>query len=138
MAIPQSREARPFYFAAKQRFEAARILLAADQTTSAVYLGGYCVECMLKALILSSAPGGKRGEILDSFKGGRAHDYEWLKAIYLKGGGASWPPDVAKNFTLVDTWSTDLRYKPGLIDPEDARIFLNAAEAIMIWADGRI
>ena len=138
MAIPQSREARRYYFAAKQRFEAARILSAAAQTTSEVYLGGYCVACMLKALILSAAPVGKQDEILDSFKGGWAHDYEKLKAIYLKGGGASWPPDVAKNFTLVDTWSTDLRYKPGLIDPEEAQIFLDAAEAIMVWADGRI
>ena len=48
MALPSASEARPYYRAAKQRFEDARFLLEADRTTGAIYLAGYCVECMLR------------------------------------------------------------------------------------------
>ena len=64
MALPEAREARPYYQTAKQRFEDARFLLEAERTTGAVYLAGYCVKCMLKALVLSRTPAGRRGEML--------------------------------------------------------------------------
>jgi len=41
---------------AKQRFDDALLLLEMGRTTAAVYLAGYSVECMLKALILSAVP----------------------------------------------------------------------------------
>ena len=52
MAIPASIEARLYYRCAFQRHEDAQILLRADHTTGAVYLAGYGVECILKALVL--------------------------------------------------------------------------------------
>lgn len=138
MALPQSLEARPFYQSAKQRFEDARFLLEAERTTGAVYLAGYCVECMLKALLLSIVPAGGRAGMLASFRGAKAHDFDWLKARYFEHGGPPFPSAVAKDFSLVDTWTTDLRYKPGTTKRGDAEAFLRAAEAIMAWADGRL
>jgi hypothetical protein len=138
MSLPEAPEARPFYQSAKQRFDDAEFLLMSLRTTGAVYLAGYGIECMLKALILEATPAGGRDEILASFRGARAHDYDWLKAKYQGQGGPSFPAAVARHFTLVNPWSTDLRYRAGAIKRNDAEAFLNAAKAIMEWADGRL
>ena len=137
MALPQVRQARPFYRSARQRLEDAQFLLEAERTTGAVYLAGYSVECMLKALVLSVAPAGERDEVLASFRGARAHDYDWLKARYFERGGAPFPRAVAKAFSLVNTWTTELRYMAGALRRGDAESFLKAAQEIMAWADGR-
>jgi len=81
MAIPASIEARLYYRCAFQRHEDAQILLRADHTTGAVYLAGYGIECMLKALVLSAVAPAARTEMLNSFRGARAHDYEWLRTL---------------------------------------------------------
>lgn len=138
MALPHVQEARPFYQSAKQRFEDARFLLEAERTTGAIYLAGYSVECMLKALILSVVPDGERAEVLASFRGARAHDYDWLKAKYFEKGGPVFPSSVSKNFSLVETWTTDLRHKAGTSKWGEAESFLRAAQEIIVWADGRL
>ena len=138
MALPRAREARPFYQSAIQRLEDAEFLLEADRTTGAVYLGGYAVECMLKALILSIVPPGQRADVLDSFRGARAHDYEWLRARYRERGGPTPPMGVAKGFLLVATWSTNLRYQARATDRIVAESFLKAARDIIDWGDGRL
>ena len=76
MALPSSEQARRFYRTAKQRFDDALLLLEMGRTTAAVYLAGYSVECMLKALILSAIPQAQEEEVLRMFRGARAHDYE--------------------------------------------------------------
>jgi HEPN domain-containing protein len=138
MGLPHATEARPFYRAAKQRFEDARFLLEAQRTTGAIYLAGYSVECMLKALILAMVPDGKRSEMLASFRGSKAHDYDWLKERYFENKGPSFPKAIAKAFTFVNTWAVEIRYKAGTSKYRDAKAFLASAEAIMAWADGRM
>lgn len=60
MGVPKSKHARLFYRCALHRRDEAKILRKADpRTTGAVYLAGYSVECILKALILAAAPQGK-------------------------------------------------------------------------------
>lgn len=82
MATPQSsgnsREVRRFQRAAQQRLAEAQFLLEHNYTTAAVYLGGYAVECALKALILSSEPVTKHRDTLLSFRGTRGHSFDWL------------------------------------------------------------
>ncbi len=138
MASPQSSEARRFYRCAFQRFEEAGVLFRAELTTGAVYLAGYGVECILKAMLLQTAPPGRQKDILDSFRGRSAHDFGWLRENYLLNGGARFPMETTKNFMLVSDWSTDLRYSPVRIGNADAETFLNAARHILSWADGRI
>ena len=84
VAMPSSVQARRFYRAAKQRFDDALLLLAMERTTAAVYLAGYSVECMLKALILSAVPQAQEAALLARFRGARAHDYEWLLELYAE------------------------------------------------------
>jgi HEPN domain-containing protein len=85
--MPSSAHARRFYRAAKQRFDDALLLLEMERTTAAVYLAGYSVECMLKALILSAVPQTHEEELLGMLHGVRAHDYEWLLHLYAEKGG---------------------------------------------------
>ncbi len=138
MALPSAAEARPFYQAARQRLADARYLLDGNRRTGAVYLAGYSVECMLKALILSSVPGFDREEILASFKGSRAHDFNWLKGKYLEYAGMEVPREINRSLTLTKGWTTDLRYMASAFDDEDTGIFFTAVEDILAWADGRL
>lgn len=138
MALPTSEHARRFYRAAKQRFDDALLLLEMRRTTAAVYLVGYSVECMLKALILSVVPRGQEAEVLGMFRGTRAHDYEWLLRLYVDKGGAKIPPPVVPHFARVNSWSTDMRYTPGTIAVREAQAFVDSATEILTWADGRL
>jgi HEPN domain-containing protein len=138
MALPSIPEARPFYRSAWQRLEDALFLLSADRNTGAVYLAGYSVECMLKALILVMTPDRSRAEVRASFRGTKAHDFDWLRARYFERGGPPFSTNVAKSFSLVDTWTTDLRYESGSTRRNEAVMFLRAAQEIINWADGRL
>lgn len=138
MPLPQASEARLFYRAARHRFDEARFLLEGGRTTGAVYLAGYGVECMLKALILSRAPAGKRQDVMRSFRGAGAHNFDSLRYRYLKAGGERFSPVVAKAFALVNTWNTDRRYEARQVRLREAEMFLRNVEEIILWADGRL
>jgi hypothetical protein len=138
VAMPNSAPARRFYRVAKQRFDDALLLLEMERTTAAIYLAGYSVECMLKALILSAVPQAQEAELLGLFHGARAHDYEWLLHLYVEKGGARMPPSVVPYFARVNSWSTDMRYAPGTVAAHEAKAFLDAAVEIMTWADERL
>jgi len=138
MAVPTSSEARLFYRCAIQRFDEAQVLLKAVRTTGAVYLAGYGIECILKALILSVVASSRTNFVLQTFRGNRAHDYQWLRDEYRLKGGGSPPREVNRCFTLVDRWSTDLRYSPANLKERDASSFFKAAKVILVWADGRL
>ena len=138
MAVPSDTNARLFYRCAFQRYEEAEVLLRTGYTTGGVYLAGYAVECILKTLLLMAVPAGGREVTLSSFRGGRAHDFEWLRSQYRINGGAVFPAEVNRHFTLVSDWSTDLRYSPKSVREADAEAFLAASLAIINWADGRL
>ncbi|QDU61741.1 HEPN domain protein [Planctomycetes bacterium Pan216] len=138
MATPNSVDARLFYRCAFHRYEDAQILLKAAHTTGAVYLAGYGVECILKSLILKETPRASQKDVFGSFRGGRAHDYDWLRTQYRQNGGAKFPREVTEAFTLINYWSTDLRYVPSNVRDNDADGFLSAAGKIIDWARGRL
>jgi HEPN domain-containing protein len=138
MAIPSSKESRLFYRCAGQRFEEAEILLEAGKHTGAIYLAGYGIECMLKALVLSSVPRSSLAVVKGMFRGNRAHEYEWLKSEYRVRSGTTFPSEITLYFALVEGWSTDLRYEPGTLATKDAESFMKAARAIIDWIDRRL
>jgi len=138
VAVPSSRNARIFYRAARQRFEDAEFLMGVDRTTAAVYLAGYSVECILKALILANVPRAEEKEILAMFRGARARDYVWLLRLYAERGGPDLPSELVLHFARVNTWSTDMRYSPGTIALRDVKAFLDSALKILAWGDGRL
>jgi HEPN domain-containing protein len=138
MGRPSSAHVRCFYRAAKQRFDDALLLLEMERTTTAIYLAGYSVECMLKALILSAVPQIQEEELLGRLRGARVHDYEQLLHLYAEKGGARMPSSVVPHFARVNSWLTDMRYAPGTIAMHEAKAFLDTAIEIMTWADGRL
>jgi HEPN domain-containing protein len=140
MAIPQDKDAKRFYRAAEQRWEDATFLFSEGvrRTTAAVYLAGYCVECLLKSLILSQAAKTRRAQVLQLFRGSKAHDYDWLRDLYYERKGARFPPEVVEAFSKVSVWGTEMRYQPGTIPDDDADEFLTAVKAIWDWAEGRL
>lgn len=139
MAIPHFPEARSYYQSAWQRFEDGQILLRNDRGTGAIYLAGYGVECILKALILNSiaSENERRGQLAE-FRGARAHNFDWLRRLYHQHGGPDLPPEVRRALVYVNTWETELRYQPGLSNPREAGDFMKETNVILNWADGRI
>ena len=111
MALPRNLDSRLFYGAAWQRYEDADALLAAGRYTGAVYLAGYAVECMFKALILSRLGSKDRSTMMDSFRGVRGHNLESLKDRFERVAGITLPGNIARKFYQVNNWSTDIRYQ---------------------------
>lgn len=138
MAVPSSKNARLFYRVAFQRFEDAEFLMEAERTTAAVYIAGYSVECIFKSLVLAVVPRTQESSILSMFRGAQGHDYDRLAHLYLTRGGAGFPLDLIPHFTRLNTWSTDMRYSPGIISLRDAKAFLDSSVEILTWADGRL
>jgi len=138
MAPPADIHARRYYRVAYQRLEDGTLLFEQlERHSPAVYLSGYAVECILKALLIAATPAGRRGELLDSFRGSTAHSIDWLRQQLAQRRVIA-PATVAQRLTYVISWSTDLRYEPGPGSPEDARAFLEAARAILAWPDERV
>jgi hypothetical protein len=121
-----------------QRYDDARYLLDGFRTTGAVYLAGFSVECILKALVLSAAPQRRQYAIVKQFRGSKAHEFEWLKAKYYQGGGSLPPRDVTRAFAYVNRWHVSMRYNARTVRMREAQDFFAAAESILNWADGRM
>jgi hypothetical protein len=129
--------ARQYYRVAYQRYEDGVLLLGISRPAAAIYLTGYAVECILKALLVMYTPSGQRANVLAMFRGAVGHDIDWLRERLIQRIGRL-PVGENRHVSLVSTWSTDLRYKPGPGDPEDAEAFLAAARSILGWANGKM
>jgi hypothetical protein len=138
--MPRDKDARMFYRVAKQRLPEAEDLLTLKErySTVAVYLGGYVVETMLKALIIETSAPTRRRNTVREFRGARGHDLEYLRGCYYNNGGAPMPMDVARSFAQIHTWSTKLRYQAGTIPLKKAHEFLAAVRHIVQCAEGRL
>lgn len=95
-----------------------------------MYLAGYCIECLLKALILENTPVRRQLVMLAEFKGPQAHRLAWLRKRYYETGGSSFAATDRSDFSLVDAWTTDLRYEPASMKPAEAAEFMSAARRL--------
>ena len=138
MGTPRDKDASRYYTAADHRRVDGRFLLEVERTTAAVYLSGYCVECVVKALILTQTPAGKRKDILDEFHATAAHNFDRLRSLYQKYGGPPLPKSVISAFVIVRVGGPDLRYEPAVTPADDAADFLAAVDMIWDRADGRL
>jgi hypothetical protein len=120
------------------RLDDAQILLQFERTTGALYLAGYAVECMLKAMVLSRSPASRRSDFAADFRGSAGHSLENLKRLWAAAGGEPFSRELTRAFATVAAWSTDYRYVPGIIEYETADEFLQASKKLIRWADGRL
>ncbi|HVS70132.1 MAG TPA: HEPN domain-containing protein [Phycisphaerae bacterium] len=137
--VPRSVEARRFYFVARQRLEDGQLLLhELARPAAAVYLAGYAVECILKALLLANTTPDHARAVAAEFRGAWGHDLQWLGARLRKAGVAGFPAAISRDLALVSTWSVELRYNPRMMPERDAEAFVAAVERIVAFMDARI
>jgi HEPN domain-containing protein len=139
---PKNIDARKYARVAKQRFdEAMTVLKKAQLPAAAQYLGGYAVECILKALVLTLTPATERPnsghDTIEWLKTKFGHDLRGLRAEAARHGVRMSAETVAE-FGFVLSWDPQSRYELGPGDPETAERFLAAAEKIIKWADERM
>jgi len=128
---------RDFQRAAMQRYTTAEFLLENKYNLDAMYLGGYTVECTLKALILDATPEDDREGMFDRICSGHQMHYpETLKAI-LVDLGRPIPLDLVRRFRRSG-WSTALRSETGRRDTGETRGFLKTARMVYDWVEEQL
>ena len=138
MAMPRDPDARRYYRAGKQRLAEAELILRQVKLPAAsVYLAGYGVECLLKALLVERTPDAERPELIGMLKARFGHSVTRLRAG-LARRGVRGPAGVALDLAVIASWSPDLRYEPGPGKMASAELFMRAATRVVAWADGRI
>ena len=135
-------QVKRFNRAATMHLEAARLLLeSCDQKASTVlatevmYLSGYVVECVLKAVLLSNIPKSKHGAMIERFKTEIKHNLEKLKDAVAKKK-IEMPRDKKEAFRRVcGVWSSEMRYDAVNRLRENAELVAQAAGEVFRWAN---
>ncbi len=126
---------REFQKAARQRLTSAEALLRVKLTLDAQYLGGYTVECSLKALILERTPDADKAARLLRINSGAAMHRAEVLIGELRRLGTVLPLSITKRMRRYD-WTTDLRYEAGRRDLGETIAFLNTTKAVHNWVEG--
>jgi HEPN domain-containing protein len=133
----QPTTSRDFQKVAAQRLTTAETLLREKLTLDAQYLGGYTVECSIKALILHRTADPDRTEVLKRItSGAQMHRLDVLMGE-LRNLGVALPLEIAKRMRRF-AWATDLRYETGRRDTGETIAFLNTAKAVYDWVEGQL
>jgi hypothetical protein len=118
---------------AKARVEDATLLVTNGRADGALYLGGYAVECALKARICATLnwagfPENRRE--FENFSSFKTHKLDVLLA--LSGQEQRIKSDYLWAWSAVATWEPEARYRPiGKTPPIDAMLLLIAAETLL-------
>jgi HEPN domain-containing protein len=133
----QPKTSRDFLKVAEQRLNAAEALFAADLTLDAHYVGGYAVECSLKAMVLERTdPRDHAGKLMKISTGATMHKPEVLLQE-LRSLGVRLTPELAKRMRRFD-WTTELRYETGRRTRAETRGFLRTCFEILNWVRGQL
>jgi HEPN domain-containing protein len=133
-----SKHVRLFKRIARERLNDAEFLREGGRNSAAVYLGGYGIECALKAAVLASVPRSHEIEVLGTFRGLAAHSFDHLRRQYLRSGGASLPQEIQEALADVSGWAVSQRYNPERVSAEETATFLEAARRIFNWIEDRL
>lgn len=125
---------RDFQKVAAQRLTTAEVLLREKLTLDAQYLGGYAVECSLKALILARTPDPEKPDKLKQISSGAKMHRPEVLLEELKQLGIGLGSQLAKRMRRFD-WTTDLRYETGRRDTGETIAFLKTAKAMYDWVE---
>ena len=128
---------RYFQRAARQRLTTAEVLLKEKLTLDAQYIGGYAVECSLKALILHQTPIPDKPDMLKRITSGASMHRPEVLLGELRNLGVQLPVVIAKRMRRFD-WTTDLRYETGRRDTGETVAFLKTVRAIFDWVEGQL
>jgi len=73
-----------------------------------------------------------------TFRGQQVHRPDWLLRLYQKTIFAGVLANIVAHFVRINTWSTNMRYQPGVMDEDDAERFMSSVEQITLWVEGRL
>ncbi|MBM3237308.1 HEPN domain-containing protein [Candidatus Poribacteria bacterium] len=112
---------------ANQRLDDATVLLVSRKRryNGAVYLGGYAIECSLKAAIciLKNLP-----TLPEEYK---THALDDL----LTAAGLKLPNHLVRKFLVINSWSVDIRYQASTWKAQDAKKFLEYVREVKQWIE---
>lgn len=129
---------RDFLKVALQRLTAAEeIMETLRLTLEAQYIGGYSVECSLKALILEKTAEPDRPAMLDRLTHGATYHRPEVLLDRLRERGVFLTVELAKRMRRFD-WTTGLRYETGRKDTGETNGLLRTARAIYEWVEREI
>ena len=128
---------RDFQKVASQRLTAAETLLRQKITLDAQYIGGYTIECSLKALILHRTRESERPDRLVRIASGAKMHRPDVLLGELRELGVALPLEIAKRMRRFD-WTTNLRYETGRRDTGETIAFLKTAKFIYDWVEGQL
>ena len=137
---------REFHGAAWRHFESAEVLISSCSPNSnsaraaeGIYLGGYVVECILKAVLFSRTKLARHKALEKECIQEIQHDLEKLKLRLerLRKHPITLPLVQARQLRFVrNLWHPRMRYINRTWVAEDARDFLMASEGILKFACG--
>ena len=133
----QPKTSRDFLKVAEQRLNAAEALFAADLTLDAQYVGGYAVECSLKALILEKTAQPDRPDKLLRISSGATMHRPEILLQELRSLGIRLTPELAKRMRRFD-WNVNLRYETGRRSRGETRGLLRTCIEIRDWVKGQL
>lgn len=112
---------------AYERLRDARVLARSENRryTGAVYLGGYVIECLLKAAICVS----QRTERLPAKY--QTHELDVL--LEATGYRPTMTSELAAKFRVIMGWNVMLRYQVRQYQAQEAHTFLANVEVIRRW-----
>jgi HEPN domain-containing protein len=129
---------RDFLKVSLQRLTAAEeIMETLRLTLEAQYIGGYSVECALKALILEKTAEPDRPAMLELLTHGAKYHRVEVLLDRLRDCSVFLPVELAKRMRRFD-WTTNLRYETGRKDTGETNGLLRTASAIYEWVEGQL
>ena len=134
----QPTTARDFLKVSLQRLTAAEeIMEVLRLTLEAQYIGGYSVECSLKALILEKTAEVDRPAALYQLTHGATYHRPEVLFDRLRERGVLKTVEIAMRMRRYD-WTTDLRYETGRKDTGKTNGLLRTARILYGWVEEQI
>lgn len=129
---------RDFLKVSLQRLSAAEQIMEVLQLNlEAQYIGGYSIECSLKALILQGTAESDRSAVrYELTHGAKYHRVENLLKR-LKEQNVIPPLEIKKKMHRFD-WTTSLRYETGRKNAGETKRFLRIAKSVYDWVKDQI
>lgn len=136
MSLDANPDARAYSVPARQRLDDARVLVENGRTNGSIFLAGFAVECLLKALILVNSTPRERPRLLERLKAEFGHNLDALRREAARRGVHLGPAERAA-FVPLNSWNNNIRYEARVQSLQAGRAVLAAAEVLFQWAEGR-
>jgi len=118
-----------------QWFDEAKFLFRHQRYTPVMYLGGFVVECLLKAAMWDRRTNSKIRSLIFG-----SHDLETLleASPFLAAQMEKDPLGIYMHFVRISNWNVRIRYNPKLVVQDDAKDFLGNLREVRKWLRNKL